>query len=76
MANLHVQPKRKNNTWIWIVILIVIIAAALYYFEVYKKQAPIVNDSVFQQPTSSQLQTAQLSLQPKVVAAIKSSNIF
>ncbi len=40
MANLHVQPKRKNYAWLWILILILIIAGVAYYFMVYKKQVP------------------------------------
>jgi len=71
MANLHVQPKRKSNAWLWIIILVLIIAAAIYYFELYKKQTP-VNGNVFQPNTSFQLKNAQLTLQPKAGVAIKS----
>jgi len=71
MANLHVQPKRKSNAWLWIIILIIIIAAVIYYFEVYRKQTP-VNGNVFQPKTSLQLKNAQLTFQPKAGAAIKS----
>ena len=45
MANLHVQPKRKNYAWLWIVILVVIIACLAYYFMVYKKQGPAAGDA-------------------------------
>src|SRR5215211_1079312 len=39
MANLHVQPKRKNTLWIWILIIIILIAAAgIYYYENYYKK--------------------------------------
>ena len=48
MANLHVQPKRKNYAWVWIVILILIIAAVAYYFMVYKKQAPAPDNALYQ----------------------------
>lgn len=71
MANLHVQPKRRNNAWLWILILVIIIAAAIYYFEVYKKQAP-ANSSVFQLNTSSQLKSVQLPAAPKTIVEIKS----
>lgn len=71
MANLHVQPKRKSNAWLWIIILIIIIAAVVYYFEVYKKQTP-VNSNVVQPNTSLQLKNAQLSFKPQAGAAIKS----
>ncbi|MEO7800416.1 MAG: hypothetical protein ABIR81_00370 [Ginsengibacter sp.] len=40
MANLHVQPKKKNNAWLWILLLLIIAAAAVYYFAVYKKDHP------------------------------------
>lgn len=71
MANLHVQPKRRSNAWLWIVILVIIIAAAIYYFEVYKKQTP-ANGSVFQPNTSWQLKSIQLPATPKTVVEIKS----
>lgn len=45
MADLHVQPKRKNNSWLWILLLIIIAAAAIYYFAVYKKDHP--NDQAY-----------------------------
>ena len=35
MANLHVQPKRKNYLWVWILIIILIITAAVYYYVNY-----------------------------------------
>jgi len=35
MANLHVQPKRKNYVWVWILIIILIISAAVYYYVNY-----------------------------------------
>ena len=71
MANLHVQPKRKSNAWLWIIILIIIIAAAVYYFQVYKKQTP-VNGSAFQPKTSLQSKNAQLPFQAVAGTVIKS----
>ncbi len=32
MANLHVQPKKKNYLWVWIIIILLIIAAGVYYY--------------------------------------------
>jgi hypothetical protein len=32
MANLHVQPKRKNYLWVWILIIMLIVAAGVYYY--------------------------------------------
>ena len=37
MANLHVQPKKRSNAWIWILVIILIIAAAVYYYFNYYK---------------------------------------
>lgn len=54
MANLHVQPKKKNYLWLWLIILAVIIAGAIYYFTVYKEQHPPVDNAQHQ---SSTLQT-------------------
>ncbi len=69
MANLHVQPKKKSNAWLWVVLLIIIIAAAAYYFLVFKKQLP-ANNSALHQNTSLQLKPPQLSLPPVADAAI------
>jgi len=38
MANLHVQPKRRNYLWLWILIIVLIIAAAVYYYTNYYKK--------------------------------------
>ena len=69
MADLHVQPKRKSNAWLWIIILIIIIVAAVYYFQVYKKQTPI-NGSAFQPNTSLKLKVVQLPIQLEAGTAI------
>jgi len=38
MAELHVQPKRNNYGWLWLLLAILIIGGALYYyFNYYKK---------------------------------------
>lgn len=57
MANLHVQPKRKNYAWLWIIILVLIIAAAVYYFLVYKKQVPAADNALLHN-SSLQFQAA------------------
>ena len=38
MANLHVQPKRRSNAWIWLLVIVLIIAAAVYYYTNYYKK--------------------------------------
>ena len=56
MADLHVQPKRRNNLWIWILIIILIIAAAVYYyFNYYKKGITPGSDKAFRETSSLQL---------------------
>ena len=37
MANLHVQPKKKNYLWLWIIIILLIVAGIYYYFNYYSK---------------------------------------
>lgn len=37
MAELHVQPKRNNFWWLWLVLAILIIAGLIYYFNYYQK---------------------------------------
>lgn len=37
MANLHVQPKRKNYLWVWILIILILAAAVYYYVNYYSK---------------------------------------
>ena len=61
MANLHVQPKRKNYLWVWIVIIVLIIAAAIYYFTTYEKGSPGSDRALIKSP-STQLHLAQIPL--------------
>jgi hypothetical protein len=37
MANLHVQRKRKNYLWVWLLIILIIAAAVYYYINYYSK---------------------------------------
>jgi len=37
MADLHVQPKKKNYLWVWIIILLLIAAGVYYYINYYSK---------------------------------------
>ena len=61
MANLHVQPKRKNYLWVWIVIIVLIIVAAIYYFTIYTKGSPGSDKALIESP-SVQLHLAQIAL--------------
>lgn len=53
MAELHVQPKRKNFWWLWLVLTIIIIAGLIYiyYFVYFEKGKAIgmgtTNDSTY-----------------------------
>ena len=49
MAELHVQRKRSNYIWLWLLIIIVVAAAGIYYYmQYYRKDNPVVNSK----PTS------------------------
>ena len=37
MANLHVQQKKKNYLWVWIIIILLIAAGVYYYLNYYNK---------------------------------------
>ena len=63
MANLHVQPKRKNYVWILIFLIIVIISAAIYYYvNYYNKGIRPATDTSSRFIPSLQLKFAQASL--------------
>ena len=60
MANLHVQPKRRSNLWIWILITILVIVAAVYYYtNYYKKGITPGSDKAFRESPSLQLKISQ-----------------
>lgn len=59
MANLHVQPKRKNYLWVWILIIVIlIVAAVIYYMNNYKKDAT----SALNESSSLTLKLAQIDV--------------
>jgi len=63
MANLHVQPKRRNNAGIWILVIILIITAAVYYyFNYYKKGITPGSDKAFRESPSLQVKLSQVSM--------------
>lgn len=31
MAEIRVQPKKKNHGWVWLLLLLVVVAAVVYY---------------------------------------------
>jgi hypothetical protein len=45
MAELHVQRKRHNLAWLWVLLAIIVIAAGVYLYLHYKnpKEYPISN---------------------------------
>jgi hypothetical protein len=46
MANLHVQQKRRNYLWLWILIILIIAAGLFYYFNYYRKgTTPLSGDT-------------------------------
>jgi len=63
MANLHVQPKRRNNLWIWILIIILLIVAAVYYYtNYYKKGITPGSAKAFRESPSLQIKMSRVSL--------------
>jgi cell division protein FtsL len=49
MAELHVQRKRSNYIWLWLLIIIIVAAAGVYYYiHYYRKDNLVVNEK----PTS------------------------
>jgi hypothetical protein len=63
MANLHVQPKRRSNAWIWLLVIVLIIAAAVYYyFNYYKNGITPGSDKALRESPSLQLNLSQLLL--------------
>ena len=60
MANLHVQPKRKNYLWVLFIVIILIIAAGVYYYmNYYSKGVSPAHDNSFN-TTSVHFKTAEL----------------
>lgn len=36
MAEIRVEPKRRNLTWLWVVLIVIVAAALAYYFIYYR----------------------------------------
>ena len=76
MANLHVQPKRKNYLWVWILIIVLIIAAAVYYYtNYYKKGITPGSDKAFRE-SPLKLNLAQVPFKKPIVQALPSTKYF
>jgi hypothetical protein len=44
MAELHVQRKRSNYIWLWLLIIIIVAAAGIYYYmHYYQKENLVIN---------------------------------
>ncbi|MEO8821756.1 MAG: hypothetical protein ABI267_05355 [Ginsengibacter sp.] len=54
MAELHVQPKRKNYWWLWIILIIIIIGAIYYYVNYYHKDKVVENTTTFVDSSNEQ----------------------
>ncbi len=70
MADLHVQPKRRNNAWIWILIILVIAAAVFYYFNYYKKGLTPGSDKAFRETPSLQLNLSLVTLKKSYIQTL------
>lgn len=65
MAELHVQPKRKNDWWLWVILILIIIGAIYYYVNYYQKNNIVDNTTTFVDSTeqnNASPDTAKLAL--------------
>ena len=70
MANLHVQPKRRNYLWIWVLVIVLIIVAAVYYYmNYYKKGITPGSGNVFRE-SPLKLDLAQVGLKKSISTGI------
>ena len=60
MANLHVQPKKKNYLWLWIIIILLIAAGIYYYLNYYSKGIKPGSGSALNYPVHSNLDYSKL----------------
>jgi|GEM_PF-1844018 len=71
MANLHVQPKRKNYLWVWILIILIIVAAVYYYYNYYSKGIkPGTANASLMVPAASLHFTNLQALEPDLAAIV------
>ncbi len=40
MAEIRVEPKRRNLAWLWILLIVIVAAAVAYYFIYYRGVRP------------------------------------
>ena len=66
MANLHVQPKRRNYLWIWVLIIVLIIAAAVYYYTNYYKKGITPGSGNVLRESPLKLNVAHLALKRSI----------
>jgi len=59
MANLHVQPKKKNYLWLWIIIILLIAAGIYYYVNYYSKGITPGSGNALRYPSHSGMQYAE-----------------
>ncbi len=66
MANLNVQPKKKNYLWLWIIIILLIVAGIYYYMNYYRKGITPGSRNALNYATHSGMQYAQCNRLNKV----------
>ena len=59
MANLNVQPKKKNYLWLWIIIILLIAAGIYYYLNYYSKGIKPGSGNALSYPIDSGMQYAE-----------------
>lgn len=60
MANLHVQQKKKNYLWVWIIIILLIAAGIYYYLNYYNKGIKPSSENALTYPVHSKLYYSKL----------------
>ena len=60
MANLHVQPKKKNYLWLWIILIVLIAAGIYYYLNYYSKGIKPGSGAALSYPVHSKLYYSKL----------------
>jgi hypothetical protein len=59
MANLNVQPKKKNYLWLWIIIILLIAAGIYYYLNYYRKGIKPGSGNTLGYPIHSRMRYAE-----------------
>ena len=76
MANLHVQPKKKNYLWLWIIIILLIAAGIYYYVNYYSKGIKPGSGNALSFPAHSGAQYATQSVNEVNATSIQANKFI